>query len=156
MRSNPGVRIGLGAAFVLIRQLERIFPPSALRSALFPFIAARVAVKRNHAFLPLPESLGGGSFQITKHQQRKNYLNTILEFFHERLGASKWRDRLQIDGLEYLESARRQKRPVILAFWHFGPYILLRFWLRAAGFPAANLVEGELQNRSVLKQLMDR
>ena len=156
MRSPPCVQMGVGAAFVFIRQLERIFPPSALRYVLTPFIAVRVAVKRNRPFLPLPKSLGRGSFQITKHQQRKNYLNTALEFFPERLGYPKWRNRLQIIGLEYLESAQRQKRPVILAFWHFGPYILLRFWLRAAGFPAANLVEGRSQNRSALKQLKDR
>jgi len=156
MRSNPGVRLGLGAAFVFIRQLERLLPPGALRCALSPIIAARVALKRNHASLPLPACLGGGSFQITKHQQRKYYFNSALEFFSDRLSAPKWRDRLQIDGIEYLASARQQKRPVILAFWHFGPYILLRFWLRAAGFPAANLVEGELQNRPALKQLKDR
>src|SRR5690242_16143366 len=117
MRSNSGVRTGLGAAFVFVRQLERLFSPDALRRVLAPFIAARVAVKRNHASLSLPECLGGGSFQITKRQQRKNYLNTTLEFFPERLSAPKWRDRLQIVGLEYLESARQQKRPVVLAFW---------------------------------------
>jgi len=155
MRSNPGVRMGVGAGFVFVRQLERLLSPGALRRALSPLIAMRVATKRSRPFLPLPRCLGGASFQITRRQQRKNYLNKTLEFFPERLGTSKWRERVQINGLEYLESARRQNRPVILAFWHFGPYILLRFWLRAAGIPAANLVEGRSQNRSVLKQFKD-
>jgi hypothetical protein len=43
-----------------------------------------------------------------------------------------------------------------LAFWHFGPYFLMRYWLRASGFPAATLVEGRSQNRSQMKQLKDR
>jgi lauroyl/myristoyl acyltransferase len=156
MRSNPCVRMGVGAAFIFVRRLERAFSPCALRRLLAPFIAARVAVKRNHPSLPLPECLGGGSFQITKRQRRKNYLNTTLEFFPEQLGTAKWQERLQIAGIEHIEIARREKRPVILAFCHFGPFFLLRYWLRAAGFPAANLVAGESQNRSLMKQLQDR
>jgi len=148
--------MGVGAGFVFVRQLERILSPPALRGVLAPFIAARVAVKRTHPVLPLPECLGGGTFQISKGQRRKNYLNTTLEFFPEKLGTPKWRGRLQILGVECLESARREKRPVILAFCHFGPYFLMRCWLRAAGFPAATLVEGQSQNRSLMKQLQDR
>lgn len=104
----------------------------------------------------MPEFLGGGAFRITKRQQRIAGLNTYLEFFPERLGTPKWRDRLEIDGIEYLETARRQKRPVILAFCHFGPYSLLRYWLRAAGFPAATLVKGESKDRTVLRRMKDR
>lgn len=155
MRSNPCVRVGVGAAFVFVRSLERIFTPSALRRILVPFIAARVAVKRTQTVLPMPGCLGNGNFQITKSQRRKNYLNTTLEFFPEQLGAPKWRDRLKILGLEHLETARREKRPVILAFCHFGPYFLMRYWLRAAGFRAATLVEGRAEDRSVMKRLQD-
>lgn len=153
---NCGARVGAGAAFVFIRGLERMLSPNALRCVVAPFIAARVAVKRTHPVLPLPESLGRGNFQITKCQQGKNYLNTTLEFFPEQLGTPKWRDRLQITGAEYLASVRARKRPVILAFCHFGPYFLMRYWLRAAGFPVATLVEGQSQNRSALKRLEDR
>jgi lauroyl/myristoyl acyltransferase len=156
MGSNPCVRVGIGAVLVLVRRLERIFPPAALRLVLAPFIAARVAVKSSRPFLALPECLGKRNFQITKRQQRRNYLNTTLEFFPEQLGTAKWRDRLQIFGIEHIETARREKRPVVMAFSHFGPYVLQRYWLRAAGFPAANLVEGHSKNRSVLNWLKDR
>jgi lauroyl/myristoyl acyltransferase len=104
----------------------------------------------------VPECLGGGEFRISKRQQQIKSLNTVLEFFPEQLGTPKWRDRLQIDGLQYLETARRQQRPVILAFCHFGPYSLLRFWLRAAGFPVATLVKGQSQVRPMDKRLKDR
>lgn len=156
MRRNPAVQVGVGAGFVLVRWLERIFSAQALRRVLAPCIALRVAFKHSRPSLPMPECLGGGTFQISKQQRRKDYLNAALEFFPEQLGTPKWRDRLQIIGVEYLESALRQKRPVILVFWHFGPYFLLRYWLRAAGFPVATLVEGQSQNRSVLKRLKDR
>jgi len=155
MRTNPAVQWGVGAVFVLVRFLERIFSPQALHRVLSPCIALRVAFKRTHRFFALPKCLGGGTFQITKKQRRKNYLNTTLEFFPEQLGTPKWRDRLQLIGVEHLESARHRKRPVILAFWHSGPYFLMRFWLRAAGIPASTLVEGESQNRSVMKRLKD-
>jgi lauroyl/myristoyl acyltransferase len=154
MRPNPGVRAGSGAAFAFIRRLERSFSPLGLHRVLAPWIGARVALKRSRPFLPLPPCLGGGNFQISKLQQRKNYLNTALEFFPEQLGTPKWRERLTITGAEHLEAARG--RPVILAFCHFGPYFLMRYWLRAAGFPAATLVEGKSQNRLWMKQLKDR
>jgi lauroyl/myristoyl acyltransferase len=148
--------MSIGAAFVFVRGLERIFPPSALHRVLTPCLAARVAFKRSRPSLPLPGCLGTQKqFQISKRQRRRDYLNAALEFFPEQLATPKWRDRLKIEGVQHLESARAQKRPVILAFCHFGPYFLLRFWLRAAGFAAATLVEGQSQNRSVLKRLKD-
>jgi lauroyl/myristoyl acyltransferase len=155
MRPNGGVRVGVGAAFVFVRCLERIFSPDALYRVLWPWIAARVAVKHSRPSLPLPGCLGDGKFQISKSQRRSDYLNTTLEFFPERLSTPKWRDRLEIIGLEYLEAARQQKRPVILAFSHFGPYFLLRYWLRAAGCPAATLVEGQSEDRTLMKRMKD-
>jgi lauroyl/myristoyl acyltransferase len=104
----------------------------------------------------MPGCLGSGEFRISKQRHRNDYLNTALEFFPEKLGTPKWRDRVQIDGIQYLETARRQKRPTVLAFCHFGPYPLLRYWLRAAGFPAATIVRGQAQIRPPMKRLKDR
>ena len=148
--------MGIGAAFVFVRHLERIFSPRALRRVLAPCIAVRIAFKRSRPSLPMPGCFSGGEFRISKQRHRNDYLNAILEFFPERLGTTKWRDRVQMDGLEYLETARRQKRPAILAFCHFGPYPLLRYWLRAAGFPVATVVKGQSQIRPPMKRLKDR
>lgn len=155
MRSNPCVRVGVGAVFAFVRLMERMLSPSSLRGFLMPFIAIRVAFRRRQPSQPVPKFLGGG-FRITKRQQRNASLNTYLEFFPEQLGTPKWRDHLQFDGIQYLETARRQKRPVILAFCHFGPYSLLRYWLRAAGIPAATLVKGESKERTLIRRLKDR
>ena len=45
---------------------------------------------------------------------------------------------------------------MILAFCHFGPFFLLRYWLRAAGFPAAAMVGGWSRDRPAIKRLKDR
>jgi lauroyl/myristoyl acyltransferase len=155
MRTNPAVRAGIGAAFVFVRCLERIFSPRTLRRVLSPCIAFRVAFMHTRPVFKMPECLGDGAFQVTQRQRRKNYLNSALEFFPEQLGTPKWRDRLQLTGAEYLESARKKNRPVVLAFWHSGPYFLMRYWLRAAGFPASTLVEGRSQNRKAMKRWKD-
>lgn len=156
MRPNRGVGLSGRAKFVFIRRLERMLSPRGLRRVLTPIIAARTAFRRRRPSQPLPECLGGGEFRTPKKQQRNNSLNLILEYFPEQLATPKWRDRLQIEGVQYLETARHQKRPVILAFCHFGPYSLLRYWLRAAGFPAATLVKGQSQDRSPIRRLKDR
>ncbi len=148
--------MGIGAVFVFVRCLERMFSPRAFRRVSAPCIEARIAFKRSRHSLPLPGCLGDGEFRISKERRRNDFLNAALEFFPERLGTPKWRERVQIDGMQYLETARREKRPVILAFCHFGPMSLLRYWLRAAGFPAAILVKGESQIRSPMKRLKDR
>lgn len=159
MGQNQSVRPGMGAllAFTIFHWLERLLSPAALYRLMSLLVRIRLAFKRARPLIPMPDCLGDGkTFQISSRQLRKNYLNTMLEFLPDRLGTAKWRNRLRISGIEHLETARQQKRPVILAFCHFGPYILIRPWLRALGFPAAALVGGELKNRSRMKRLADR
>ncbi|HXT10665.1 MAG TPA: hypothetical protein VN873_03815 [Candidatus Angelobacter sp.] len=178
MRPLKAFRVGIAwLAFITMRRLERIFSVTLLRCVMTPFISLRVACKRKHSSIPLPECLCSGTgvspvrtgthgrgaratkpnqFRISKQWQRQDRLNAALEFFPDRLDEPKWRDRLKIRGLEYLETARRQKRPVVLAFCHFGRYSLLRYWLRAAGYPAAMVVKGRSEDRSPLKRLKDR
>lgn len=83
------------------------------------------------------------------------HLNSQLEMFPDRLGTAKWMSRCRIAGLDRVRRARQNGRPIVLAFAHFGTYYLLRYWLRAAGFPVATIVEGKLENRSQLKRLKD-
>jgi lauroyl/myristoyl acyltransferase len=147
--------MGIGALFVFVRCLERIFSPRTFRRLLVPCIKARIAFKKSRLPLPLPGCLGTGELRNSEEERRNDFLNAILEFFPEQLGTPKWRERAHIDGIQHLETARRQKRPVILAFCHFGPYSLLRYWLRAAGFPAAFLVKGQSEIRSPMKRLKD-
>jgi lauroyl/myristoyl acyltransferase len=156
MRPNRGAGLSVRATFAFVRRLERLLSPRGLHRFLTPLFAARAAFRHRRPSQPLPGCLGGGEFRTSKRRQRIKSLNTILEFFPEQLGTPKWRDRLQIDGLHYLETARRQKRPVILVFCHFGPYSLLRYWLRAIGFPAATVVKGQSQARSAIRRLKDR
>jgi lauroyl/myristoyl acyltransferase len=86
----------------------------------------------------------------------KGYLNQILEYLPERLAEPKWMSGCRIAGLDRLRQARQNGRPVVLAFRHFGPYFLLRPWLRAAGFPVAVLVGGKPEDRSRLRRREDR
>lgn len=139
-----------------VRGLERWLSVPILYRLAIPFINARVAFKRHRPSVPYPSCIATGPrFRISRERRRGYYLAAILELFPDRLSTAKWQSRVQIDGLEFLTSAREQKRPVILAFCHFGPYNLLRFWLRAAGFPAATLIQGEAEDRSTFKRLKD-
>jgi len=61
-----------------------------------------------------------------------------------------------MEGLEYLRAAQAAGRPVVLAFFHFGPVYTLRQWVRAYGFPAAGYMGGDLESRGKLAQLQDR
>jgi lauroyl/myristoyl acyltransferase len=59
-------------------------------------------------------------------------------------------------GLERLESAHAEGRPVALAFLHFGPLILLCHWLRAHGLPAAAMRYGPSAQRPLYWRYIDR
>jgi hypothetical protein len=47
-------------------------------------------------------------------------------------------------------------QPVVLAFCHFGPFVLISHCLRARGIPATPLVAGVARNRSFIHRLKDR
>jgi lauroyl/myristoyl acyltransferase len=159
MRSTKSARISISAlvVFHLIRFLERIFSPGMLYRT-FAFIAwVRPAFKRQRSARPVPECLGGEKqIQASRQPRWRSSLNRVLQFFPDRLAIEKWRGRLQLDGAEYLETARKQKRPIVLAFCHFGPFSLLRYWLRTVGIPASTLVRGQSEDRSEAKRLQDR
>ncbi|HTX21407.1 MAG TPA: hypothetical protein VMD27_06080 [Candidatus Aquilonibacter sp.] len=89
-------------------------------------------------------------------QRTSRYLNHIVQFFPDRLAEAKWMGNCRIEGINHLQEARQHGRPVVLAFCHFGPYYLLRFWLRAAGFTAATFVGSKMEARMRLTRRQDR
>ncbi len=112
--------------------------------------------KRGYA-TPRPDFLRVRTPARAERRQRMNdYLNHVLEFFPDRLPEEKWAQNCRVEGLERLQSAYRNKCPIILAGCHFGAYELIRFWLRAKGIPAATLRGGKTESRRFLTRLKDR
>lgn len=151
---------GLLLCFIL-RGVERVFSVESFCRLLKPFAFARAAFntifKKRRPDMLLPACFGVGMPMLTGRQWRMNaYLNHVPDFFPDRLATDKWKGRCRIEGIGHLRLARQNGRPVILAFCHFGPYYLLRSWLRAAGFPTAFLVGGKARHRSALRRFKDR
>jgi hypothetical protein len=144
--------------FTVIRWLERRLSVPALYRALQPIALVGGPGRQlfRKQFHPLPAFLARSTRVSRRQQRRTMYLNEILEFFPERLGTAKWMDRCRFAGLEQLQQARQNGRSIVLAFWHCGPYSLLRFWLRAAGIPAVTLIQGRAEDRSRWKRIADQ
>jgi hypothetical protein len=147
--------------FSTLRAGERRLSPQAFYSGIKPFFLARAVANcafRKRAYAsPRPDFLHITEPGRAGRQQRTNgYLNHVLEFFPDRLSGKKWIRNCRVDGMEPVQSAVRNNRPAILAFSHFGPFFLLRFWLRAHGIPAASLLGGASEDRGVLMRLKDR
>lgn len=146
--------------FVIIRWLERRVSVRSLYRILMPLAFAHAAFplfKQKPSSAPTPDGSGIGTSVCAMHPARTfRYLHRTLQYFPEQLSSDKWRDRCQITGLEHLQKARRDARPVVLAFCHRGPYFLLASWLHAAGFPVAMLVGASSKSNSRFKHLNDR
>jgi lauroyl/myristoyl acyltransferase len=142
--------------FFSVRWLERRLSVRSLYRILRPHAFVRAALKGIPASLPLAGPGVEKSARAMREERMKRYLNQILEYLPERLAEPKWMSGCRIAGLERLQQARQNGRPVVLAFRHFGPYFLLRPWLRAAGFPVASLIRGKPGNRFRLRRREDR
>jgi len=143
--------------FPLIRWAERRLPVRGLYRILRPYGFVRAAFRGIPASVPLPACLGAAkSVRAIRQWRGKSYLNHLLEYFPDRLAETKWMDRCRVGGVERLLQARQGGRPVVLAFAHFGPFFLLRYWLRAAGVPVASLVGGKSECRSWLRRHGDQ
>jgi lauroyl/myristoyl acyltransferase len=84
------------------------------------------------------------------------YLNYLLKSFPDRLAEPAWLCRCRMEGVEHVRAAQQAGRPVVLAFFHFGPIYTVRQWVRAHGFPVAAFVSGALETRGGLAQFRDR
>lgn len=146
--------------FQIFRRLERRLSPDTFYSVLQPFFGMRAALnsafKKSRAVFPArPALLQVAATTRTARQARLNdYLNHVPEFFPERLGGERWRQRCRIEGLAHVQAAR-QNGQVILAFAHFGPYFLLRHLLRGAGVPIAILRGSKAGDRGPTLRLKD-
>lgn len=132
----------------------------ALYRALLPLESIRAAAntpfRKGPPPLRLPDCVGRDRFlSMGKMRRRNHYLNQTIELFSDRLASPEWSRRCRINGEEHLQRARQQGKPVVLAFCHFEAFALLRFWLRAAGFPVTNLIRDEAIRPS-MRQLTDR
>jgi Bacterial lipid A biosynthesis acyltransferase len=145
----------------LIRWLERKLSVQNLYRVLLPFAYARALVntafKNYRPCTPLPECLEAAwSPRLNQRLRMSGYLNDIVDFFPDRLAEPKWRERCRINGLEHLHLARQNGRPIVLAFVHFGPFELIRAWLRSVGIPVAALFAGRFENRSPVRRYLDK
>lgn len=137
--------------FQLFRWLECLLPVPLLWGLLYPF--AWIRALRFRKVATLPRCFGSGA--RTPFAKRRVYLNRALEFIPDRLVRAKWRERYRIEGLEHLTGALNAGRPVVFACCHFGPYPLLRFLLRAAGFPVTVVIRGTVAERDFIRWKTD-
>jgi lauroyl/myristoyl acyltransferase len=160
MRNNFKNANGL-LFFFFVRRLERVLPVRGLYLLLGAYAFVRAAwhgvFRRRPAPVIVPDWFGTKKTVQAGRLHRLNlYMNRTMELFPDRMAERKWMNRCHFTGLEHLRAARQNGRPVVLAFCHFGPFVLLRYWLRAAGIPVAALIMGEAGNRSDLKRLTDQ
>lgn len=146
------------AFFPVFRTAEWLLSPGAFYFLLRPYYHTRAALNmRGRKTGAVPDFLRVLQDRQAMTEQRAGYyLNQILDYFPGRLTRTKWQSRCPIEGVEHLQTAQKAKRPVVLAFCHFGSYYLLRAWLRAAGFPAVVLMAGKTERRSRFRRFMDR
>jgi lauroyl/myristoyl acyltransferase len=146
--------------FPIFRSADFFLPVAVFYTILKPFCQVRAilyTVFNRRKKAALPAFLQASQTRRVQSDLRAAfYLNHVLDYFPERLAGAKWKGRCQIEGLEYLQVARQNGRPVILAFYHFGPYFLLRSWLRVAGFPSGSYLAGKKPERTRVRQFTDR
>lgn len=141
-----------------IRTLDRLLPVDFLRWVLIPWATLRAlfptyCMERGADW---PGCLGPDPGNRLGSRRIRHHLDRILAFLPDRLDEPGWRARCEIVGLGSLETARRDGRPVVLAFCHFGPFVLISHWLRAIGFPVIPLVGGIARKRQFIHRLKDR
>jgi hypothetical protein len=141
----------------VFRGMERLLPVRVLRWLLHPYAFARALFGSWPPDRPWPACLGAeatvrtGWRNLTRH-----HLDRVLKFLPDRLSSPRWKSRCRVIGLERLCEARRAGRPVLLAFFHFGPFTLMGTWLRAQGIPATTLILGTARARSRADRRKDR
>jgi Bacterial lipid A biosynthesis acyltransferase len=148
-------------AFYILRMMESVLPVEVLYWILKPGAFVRAALRDGFKKVPLLIVLPGcfnpaGTIPAVRLPRVNLYLDRTLRSYPDRLETSKWFNRSSFVGLDQIRQARQNKRPIILAFCHFGPYILTRLWLRAAGIPVAMLVGGRPGQPSLQKRLEDQ
>lgn len=144
----------------VLRGLEKVLPARVYCGALHSAALVRACVhrlKKGRSPVAWPLGLAGLEPKPARAlPQLPVYLNRTFEYLPDRLARPQWRGHCRYVGLDPVKQAVDAGRPVILAFFHFGPLESLRNWLRAAGVPAATFVGGKACTRTKLKRLKDR
>jgi lauroyl/myristoyl acyltransferase len=142
--------------FLIVRRLERMLPIGILYWVLAPAAFLQAFFCQGRPLVTLPDFFGA---EKPVRSRIKNdtifYLNRAMEFFPERLSEARWKSRCRIVGLERLQHAQQNGRPLVLAFCHFGPIFLMSCLLRANGVQAATLLWNKSCHRPKLKRLQD-
>jgi lauroyl/myristoyl acyltransferase len=159
---KEGFKSAVGLAFFfVIRGLERLLSPGGFYALWRPFAFSRAALnnafKKSRPLPPLPECFHfEKSARLARQQRADFYLNHMVEFFPDRLAGAGWLERCKFEGLEHVRQSLQNKRPLILATCHFGPYYLFRFWVRAANIPVMELFGGDSKKYTRLMRFRDR
>lgn len=149
--------------FSSVRILERALPPAALRASLLPLASclarldlARIGgPRRANAMERLLPDAGNCTKTAFLEGRRRFHLQRALLNLPDRFTEPAWRDRFRMDGSDRLEAAIQSPKPVVLVTLHHGTHMILRYALRAMGYPIATLVSERLQDRSALKRRKD-
>lgn len=152
-------------AFKTLRALERMVPPSLLavalrefssfanpfsRESVVPPVEQFKALSRISAAFPIPDA------KRIARERTLNRLDRMAACWPDRYREKKWKSRCRIDGLAGLQELAKQKRPVVLPTFHFGPLFIHRYWLRAHDLPVANLIREDTAARSPFREEKDR
>lgn len=152
-------------AFRTLRALERSSPPGLLAGALRGFSSAANFVTRESvvppakkfesltrisADFPIPDARG------IARERTLHRLDRMAACWPDRFREESWRKRCRIHGFERLRELAKQRRPVVLPTFHFGPLFILRYWLRAHDLPVAGLIRECKASRSPFRLEKDR
>jgi hypothetical protein len=159
---RTGLRNTSGFVALLgLRALEKRAPLDVLYRGLWWFYLPRAFLnelfKRPRSRAAWPPALRfSQKFRVRVGRRVEKYLNDLLFLFTDRLVEPRWQERCAVVGAENLLKAQAGGRAVVLAFFHYGPFYLLRLWLRATGFPVAAFMGGHSKGRTRLRRYVDR
>lgn len=147
----------------IVRALETVFPPDALRRVLLPLAAILALLDicfRRSKTIPFDKYPASWppvrrSVHLFFKLRTRFHLTRLITHWPDRLGETRWRERFEIKG-GVLDDAMGSKRPVILVSAHFGPFHLPGYLLRAAGFPVATFVRNTAAAKSMVRTYKTR
>jgi lauroyl/myristoyl acyltransferase len=126
------------SAFYFLRLCERLLPTGGLSLLLWPPAVAwdlahlrqRNPLTRWRSF---PESWQPKRWRFFLRQSLGLFHAQFLYFWPDRLCTARWLSRCRVEGGSDLTGSPNEKRGVVLASLHFGPFEVLPYWLRAHG-----------------------
>jgi lauroyl/myristoyl acyltransferase len=152
------LRAGLFAP--VLRGLERWLSAPVYCRLLYPVALVRAVIHGWLKGLPSgawPTGLPGGHPPRAHRLYRLPiYLNRTFEYLPDRLAGPKWSGYCRFIDLDPVKRLVDAGRPVVLVYAHFGPFTLLRNWLRSVGVPVAMFAGGQARNRAAMKRRQDR